>query len=52
MQEAENSLKYYKGYQGKSVEEIVAFSVEFERMKLVASKQKDDQKITMKDMCK
>lgn len=30
----------------------MAFSVEFERMKLVASKQKDDQKITLKDMCK
>lgn len=47
---AKDSLKYYKGYQGKSEAEIDAFNAEFERMKSIAQEQKIDDKLRLRDL--
>ncbi|XP_055295169.1 facilitated trehalose transporter Tret1-like [Sitodiplosis mosellana] len=47
---AEKSLKFYKGYTGKSVDEVIAFSAEFERQKVIAKKLKVDERIMLKDI--
>lgn len=52
LQKAEKSLKYYKGYTGKSIDEVLAFSAEFEKRKVIANKLKIDEKIMLKDICK
>lgn len=51
-QKAEKSLKFYKGYTGKSVDEVIAISAEFERLKAIANKLKVDEDIMLKDICK
>lgn len=48
---AESSLKYYKGRNGKTVEETVAFLDEFERLKSIAKEEKVDEKIRLQDIC-
>lgn len=51
-QEARNSLKYYKGYQGNSKEEDNAIDAEFDRIKSIANQQKSNKKIVLADLCK
>lgn len=43
-------MKYYKGFTGKTADETTAFNVEFERLKLIASEKKADDKFSLKDM--
>lgn len=52
MKKAEESLKYYKGYEGKTIDETMAINVEFERLKAIASEQEADKKFVFKDFCK
>lgn len=51
-QNAEKSLKYYKGYKGSSKEEEMAFYKEFERLKLIATEQKTEEKLQLSDFRK
>lgn len=51
-QEAKNSLKYYKGYQGNSEKEDNAIDAEFDRIKSISKQQKSNQKIVLADLCK
>lgn len=48
---AEKSLKKYKGYKGKTIDEIIALRVEFDRLNAVAHMHKSSEKISMKDIC-
>lgn len=51
-QKAENAFKFYKGYTGLSQYEQSAFLIEFERLKLIASKRKEEKKVKFADFCK
>ncbi|XP_055295168.1 facilitated trehalose transporter Tret1-like [Sitodiplosis mosellana] len=48
--EAEDSLKFYKGFKGKNDEESNALNEEFERLKSIAHEKKADEKIDPKDI--
>lgn len=52
LQSAEYSFKFYKGYTGRSQYEQSAFYIEFERLKLIASKRKGENRIQLTDFCK
>ena len=52
LQKAQESLKYYKGYKGKTDSEINMFSIEFERLKSIAREQKEDEKFHVTDFSK
>lgn len=52
LQNAEYSFKFYKGYTGRSQYEQSAFYIEFERLKLIASKRKEENQIQFNDFCK
>lgn len=49
---AEYAFKYYKGYSGRNQYEENAFFIEFERMKLIASKKKEEKRLQFSDFCK
>lgn len=49
---AENSLKYYKGCKGKCALQNCAIHNEMERLKLVESEQKVQEKLRISDFCK
>lgn len=49
LQRAQESLKYYKDYKGKTDFEIKMFSIEFERLKSIAQEQKEDEKFRITD---
>ncbi|XP_031637651.1 facilitated trehalose transporter Tret1-like [Contarinia nasturtii] len=49
MQAAENSLRFYKGFKAENQLEINAFNKEFERLKSLANKQKEDKKVHLSD---
>lgn len=51
-QNAEYSFKFYRGYTGQSQYEQSAFYIEFERLKLIASKRKEEKKVQLSDFCK
>lgn len=51
-QKAKNSLKYYKGYQGKNEKEDIAIDAEYDRMKSICEHQESNQKIVLADFCK
>lgn len=51
IQEAEDSLKYYKSFEGKSDQELNALNAEFERLNSIAHEKKTDEKIGLKDIC-
>lgn len=51
-QKAEHSFKFYKGYTGHNQYEQSAFYIEFERLKLIASKRKEENQIQFTDFCK
>lgn len=51
-QKAENALKFYKGYKGKSKQEVDAIFKEFERQKSIASERKMEERIRPSDFCK
>lgn len=50
-QKAEKALKYYKGFKGQSEKEETALNYEFERLKMIAMKQKLNNKFQMSDVC-
>lgn len=50
-QEAEKSLKFYKGYEGKSTDEMLALQIEFENLKESTKNSKVSEKITIRDFC-
>lgn len=52
IQEAENALKFYKGIKGKNKAESNAFRKEFERLESITSKQKNEEKLQVSDICK
>lgn len=52
LQNAEYAFKFYKGYTGLSQYEQSAFYIEFERLKLIASKRKEEKKVQLADFCK
>ncbi|XP_055299426.1 uncharacterized protein LOC129567002 [Sitodiplosis mosellana] len=49
VQKAQEALKYYKGYKGKTDAEINMFNIEFERMKSIAKEQQADEKLRVND---
>lgn len=51
-QKAEEALKFYKGYKGKDEGEDDAISREIERLKLIASERKTQEKINATDFCR
>lgn len=51
-QRAENALKYYEGYEGKSAAEDDALFKEFEKLKAISCEQKIDEKLHAADFCK
>lgn len=51
-QKAEKALKFYKSYKGKEEVEDNAISKEIERLKMIASEQKTDDKINASDFCR
>lgn len=50
-QKAEKSLKFYKGYEGKSSEEDMAIIKEFEKLKAIMTEQKQAPKLRLADFC-
>lgn len=48
-QNAEQALKWYKGYKGDSEQEKIALEKEFARLQLLAKEQKEDDKIRFSD---
>lgn len=48
-QKAQNALKYYKQYKGKTEVEINVFNIEFERMKSIAHEHHADQMLRISD---
>lgn len=50
-QKAENALKYYKGFKGKSEQEENAMNDEFERLKSVAMKRKSNDQFQASAVC-
>lgn len=52
LKQAVKSLRYYKGYIGKSESEDAAIQDEMERLKSVESEQKMQEKLRMSDFCK
>lgn len=51
LKQAERSLKFYKGCEGKSSEEVDAISKEFDRMKLLEVERGQDKKLHWADLC-
>lgn len=51
-QNAEYSFKFYKGYTGLSQYEQSAFYIEFERLKLLATKRTEEKQVQISDFCK
>lgn len=51
-QKAEKALKFYKGYKGKEEVEDYAIFKEIERLKLIASERKTEEKINAADFCR
>lgn len=51
LKEAENALKYYKGYKGKSLEESRALTLEFQRLKNVIEQQRLEKRLQLNDLC-
>lgn len=51
MQDADNALKYYKGYEGKSEMERNAFNKEFDRLQSLAKERKEDKNVHLRDFC-
>lgn len=52
LQKAEDSLKFYKGFTGNSIDEHIAFNAEFHRLKSIANEQKADEKTPLRHICK
>lgn len=52
MQEAKYSLKYYKGYTGKSAAEDDALNEELQRLNLTVNERKAEAKLRASDICK
>lgn len=52
LQDAEKSLKYYKGCKGATLEEAVAISGELERLQLLARQRENTSKLSLRDICK
>lgn len=52
IQEAESALKYYKSYKGDTKEETLAIAMEFERMKKLAKREENSQRLQLADLCK
>lgn len=52
IQEAEDALKYYKGFEGKSEIEVLALNTEFERLKLLSKEDKEGKSLQFSDFCK
>lgn len=50
-QKAEDSLKFYKGFNGNNVDEVVAFNAEFDRLKSIANERKMDEKTPLNAIC-
>lgn len=50
-QRAEDSLRFYKGCRKENIDDAVAVHNEFQRLKAIATEQKTDEKITLKDIC-
>lgn len=50
-QKAENTLKFYKSYKGKSEQENVMFFNEFERLKTIANESKAKERLRPSDFC-
>ncbi|XP_055295471.1 facilitated trehalose transporter Tret1-like isoform X2 [Sitodiplosis mosellana] len=48
LKKAEDSLKFYKGFTGNSIDEHIAFNAEFDRLKSIANEQKADEKTPLK----
>lgn len=51
LKEAEDALKYYKGYKGESLKENQAFFTEFQRIKIVIEQQSLEKKWSLEDLC-
>ncbi|XP_031619137.1 facilitated trehalose transporter Tret1-like [Contarinia nasturtii] len=51
VKEAEKSLMFYKGYEGKSECEQLALQLEFERLKNIVKATKANEKLHLKDFC-
>lgn len=51
LQEAEDALKYYKGYTGKSVEENIALNDELLRLQQTVIERKAEEKLKASDIC-
>lgn len=50
LQKAEDALKFYKGYRGKTEMENIAICIEFERLKALAKERREDEKLHFKDL--
>lgn len=48
-QEAQDALKYYKGYEGKTDGEITAFTKEFDRLQSISTEQQKDHSLRISD---
>lgn len=48
-QKAQDALKYYKNYEGKTELEVNLFNIEFERLKSIVKEQQADEKIHITD---
>lgn len=51
VKEAEDALKYYKGYKGSSNEEQMAMVKEFEKLKAIVEEEKHKPKLRLSDFC-
>ena len=50
-QDAEDALKYYKGYKDNNPDDENEFCMEFKRLKAIVNEQKQEEKLCIADFC-